>query len=191
LAGGPEAQGLETCASPLLFREAPPIGTSWNGNREQIASLYRDFAPAIHRQCLAVLRDPEEARDAMHEVFVKLFSARRLQDREHAAAWIYRVATHHCLNRVRNAHLRRDKLSQLSLDVASSVAPETFSERKLTQQLLSRFDETTCVVAVGVLVEGIEQTELAGLLGLSRRTVARKLEQFLATARALLNGGNA
>nr|WP_211194235.1 sigma-70 family RNA polymerase sigma factor [Pyxidicoccus fallax] len=190
MAGGAEAWDARP-APPLYSFVRPPIGTSWKGNREEIASLYRDFAPAIHRQCLAVLRDSEEARDATQEVFVKLFSARRLQDREHAAAWIYRVATHHCLNRVRNAQLHQGKLSQLSLDVASTVAPETFSARKLTQQLLSRFDETTCVVAVGVLVDGIEQTELATILGLSRRTVARKLEQFLAKARALLNGGNA
>ena len=59
--------------------------------------------------------------------------------------------------------------------------------RTLAQQVLSQFDEATQAVAVGVLVDGLEHEEVAEMLGISRRTVARKLERFLDTARAYLS----
>jgi RNA polymerase sigma-70 factor (ECF subfamily) len=36
---------------------------------------------------------------------------------------------------------------------------------------------------VGVIVDGMEHEEVAAALGVSRRTVARKLERFLENAR--------
>lgn len=52
--------------------------------------------------------------------------------------------------------------------------------------MLRRFDEVTQAIAVAVLVDGMAHEEVAGLLGLSRRSVARKLERFLDGARAFL-----
>jgi len=52
--------------------------------------------------------------------------------------------------------------------------------------VLARFDEVTRLVAVGVLVDGMEHEEVAAALGISRRSVARKLERFLDTARCFL-----
>ena len=55
--------------------------------------------------------------------------------------------------------------------------------------VLERFDEGTQAVAIGILVDGMEQEELAGALGISRKTVQRTLARFLFQARALLAGG--
>jgi len=52
--------------------------------------------------------------------------------------------------------------------------------------VLARFDEVTRLVAVGVLVDGMEHEEVAEVLGLSRRSVARKLERFLEGSRRFL-----
>ena len=53
--------------------------------------------------------------------------------------------------------------------------------------MLGRFDVQTQAIAVGVLVDGMEHEELAGALGISRRTVHRKLTRFLESARKLLD----
>ena len=49
--------------------------------------------------------------------------------------------------------------------------------------MLSRFDPATQAIAVAVLVDGMEQEEAARALGISRRTVRRKLDRFLENAR--------
>jgi RNA polymerase sigma-70 factor (ECF subfamily) len=159
---------------------------------ERIVSLYRELGPAVYRRCLRLLRDREAARDATQEVFVKLVrDIDRLSDRETALPWIYRVATNHCLNLLRDARRRGDAPGSAddALELVPGAAP-SFPDRALARQVLARFDVQTQAIAVGVLVDGMEHEEIAGALGISRRTVHRKLTKFLDRARALLGGGD-
>jgi RNA polymerase sigma-70 factor (ECF subfamily) len=155
------------------------------GERERAAEAYRTFGPAVYRRCLRLLRDREAAKDATQEVFVKLVrDLSRLQEPEVALPWLYRVATNHCLNLIRNAGRRGEEpMGELEL---SSAAPASFTDRHLAASVLSRFDEGTQAVAVGVLVDGMGHEELAGVLGISRKTVERRLARFLERARELI-----
>lgn len=156
---------------------------------EQAAQLYREYGPAVYRRCLRLLRDREAARDATQEVFVKLVrEASALEARENVLPWVYRVATNHCLNVLRNAERRGERGLPEELAVASREGPESWPDRHLARRVLARFDATTQAIAVGVLVDGMEQEEVAQALGISRRTVGRKLRRFLERARAFLAG---
>ena len=133
-----------------------------------------------------MLGDKEAARDATQEVFGKLMrDARKLESRDTALPWIYRVATNHCLNLRRNAG-RRGEEALPELEMAVPETPDAVPQRQLVQQMLARFDVQTQAVAVGVFVDGMEHEEVAQALGISRRTVARKLERFLGNARKYL-----
>jgi len=153
-------------------------------DRGKIAELYRTWGPAIYRRCLRLLRDTEAARDATQEVFRKaLSSPEKLVSADTALPFIYRVATNHCLNERRNAG-RRGETELMDLDVASEQ-PD-FPQRRLVQRVLARFDSRTQSIAVGVLVDGMEHEEVADALGISRKTVSRKLARFLENARKYL-----
>jgi RNA polymerase sigma-70 factor (ECF subfamily) len=153
-------------------------------HRSTAAELYRTYGPVVYRRCLRILKDQEAAKDATQEVFVKLIrDMSKLEDRETVLPWIYRVATNHCLNQRRNASRRGEDFESRPLELAASTDQDTLPDRLLVQGILSRFDATTQTVAVGVLVDGMEQEEVAELLGVSRRTVARKLARFLDLAR--------
>jgi RNA polymerase sigma-70 factor, ECF subfamily len=157
-------------------------------HRERVIRLYREFGPVVYRRCVRLLGDRESARDATQEVFVKLLRENRLLgDAEDVLPWIYRVTTHHCLNLRRDGRGRAAPGPADELDVVASAAAP-YPERRLAQQVLARFDPTTQAVAVGVLVDGMEREEVAGALGISRRTVHRKLARFLSGARRLLIG---
>ena len=165
-------------------------GSAGLEHRERVIQLYREFGPVVYRRCVRLLGDRESARDATQEVFVKLLREDRLQGQaEEVLPWIYRVATHHCLNLRRDRRVRGARRGDIdgALDVVASGAVP-FPGRLLAQQVLARFDPTTQAVAVGVLVDGMEREEVAGALGISRRTVHRKLARFLAGARHLLLG---
>jgi RNA polymerase sigma-70 factor (ECF subfamily) len=101
------------------------------------------------------------------------------------------VATNHCLNLGRNT--RRHAESDLAPELPSGARPEAeaLPDRRLAQQLLARVDEGTRAVAVGILVDGMERDEVAGVLGISRRTVSRRLAHFLSTSRKFLGRGRA
>jgi RNA polymerase sigma-70 factor (ECF subfamily) len=155
--------------------------------QEKAARLYREYGPVVYRRCLRLLKDREEARDATQEVFVKLIrDMKKLEDRETVLPWIYRVTTNHCLNTLR-AGKRHGMVGTeedaAALDIAQDAPQDLLPARQLSQAILSRFDQATQAVAVGVFVDGMEHEEVAAALGISRRTVARKLDRFLENAR--------
>ena len=158
--------------------------------RSQVSRLYRELGPAVYRRGLRLLGDRAAAEDATQEVFVKLLrDMDRLQDRETVLPWIFRVATNHCLNLRRDARKRGQDALAEDLDVVPDTrgdGPSAYPDRQLVQAILSRFDEETQAVAVGVFVDGMEHKEIANMLGISRRTVSRKLERFVESAREFL-----
>ncbi|GAO02718.1 RNA polymerase sigma factor [Anaeromyxobacter sp. PSR-1] len=158
-------------------------------DEQAAARLYRTYGPAVYRRCLRLLRDRELARDATQDVFVQLLRHWTPSTEPEAVLhWIYRVATNHCLNLLRNA--RRHGEQSLELAPARAAAGAAAEPQRLVaQRVLSRFDEVTQAVAVGVFVDGMEHEELARALGISRRTVSRRLDRFVESARQFLARG--
>ncbi len=159
--------------------------------RRQVTGLYRDFGPVVYRRCLRLLGDRAAAQDATQEVFVKLLgNMEQLQERDTVLPWIYRVATNHCLNLLRDARRRGEEAeteNPKALAAADGPArPDAFVDWELARSVLSRFDGDTQAVAVGVFVDGMNHDEVADVLGISRRTVSRKLERFVEGARRFL-----
>jgi RNA polymerase sigma-70 factor (ECF subfamily) len=154
--------------------------------RVRAAELFERYGPAVYRRCRRLLGDGEAARDATQEVFVQLVrNMPRLEDRETVLPWVYRVATNHCLN-VRRSQQRQGLSEGVDLEVLPSPVATAYPDRQLAAAVLARFDATTQAIAIGVLVDGMEQQEAAAALGLSTRTVSRKLERFLVNARKYL-----
>ncbi|MGC3997560.1 MAG: sigma-70 family RNA polymerase sigma factor [Anaeromyxobacter sp.] len=153
---------------------------------DRAVALYRTYGPAVYRRCLRLLRDGEAAQDATQEVFMKLLrDLGKLEDPTRALHWIYRVTTHHCLNLLRSARRRGQAAGPEALEVVPAPAVP-FPERRLARQVLERFDVETQAVALGVLVDGMEHEELAQALGVSRKTVQRRLNRFLEQAKEML-----
>ncbi len=150
------------------------------------AKLYREHGAVVYRRCLRLLKNRDAARDATQEVFMKLVrNIQQLDSRPDLVPWLYRVATNHCLNQLRNQARHGEQPGDFELHPYAQR--DDMPSRQLAQQLLARVDSETATIAVGSLVDGMEQDELAELLGVSRRTVARKLERFLAQAKKYLH----
>ncbi len=154
---------------------------------EELAALYRRCGAAIYRRCVKLLGDPAAAQDATQEVFIRFMNHQeRLDPRDDYLPWIFRVATNHCLNVLRDdARLSLHDPSSLP-DAGAPGEAAAFPERDLGRQLLRRFDETSQAVAVLTLVDGLSQDEVAEVLGTSRKTVGKKLRVFLERARRFM-----
>lgn len=153
----------------------------------RITELYDQYGPVILRRSLKLLRDQDGAKDATHDVFLKLL--RELPRETHpkaVLAWVYRTTTHHCLNILRETGRRRRREFQaaaLTWDVVAAPDQDRVPQRLLAADVLSRFDAMTRAVAVAVLVDGMTHEEVAVALNVSRKTVGRKIAGFLEQAR--------
>lgn len=166
------------------------------GQRRKVSALYREFGPVVYRRCLRLLGDRAGAQDATQEVFLKLLgNMEKLQERDTVLPWIYRVATNHCLNLLRDANRRGEEAASENSQGLSApdgpAHPDAFVDWELARSVLSRFDGDTQAVAVGVFVDGMNHDEVADALGISRRTVSRKLERFVEGARRFLGAEGA
>jgi len=78
------------------------------GDAESFGVLVERHQKRILHLCQRMLGDPEEARDAAQEVFLKAFrNAGRYRPRGKVYTWIYRIAVNHCLNRLRRRKVVR------------------------------------------------------------------------------------
>src|SRR3989441_12896390 len=103
--------------------------------------------------------------------------ARKLESRDTALPWIYRVATNHCLNLRRNAG-RRGEEALPEIEMAAPETPEAVPERQLVQRVLARFDAKTQAVGGGGFVGGMEDEEGADGVGGSRPGLAAEAERL-------------
>ncbi len=153
-----------------------------------VETLYKEHGHYVYQRCRAMLGDEDEAYDALQEVFVKVIRARpSFDDDRPILAWVNRVTTNHCLNRIRarryRRHLPLDELRNVP-DVSSTQFLHAISEnRDLLRRLLSAADARTQTVVVGYFFDEHGVDRIGAELGISVPTVRRVLKRFLTASR--------
>jgi RNA polymerase sigma factor (sigma-70 family) len=165
------------------------------GEPEGLAAAYDKYAGDLFGYCQSLLREPDDAADAVQDTFVIAASKLGgLRDRERLRAWLFAVARNECLHRLKS------RRASSSLQDAPEPADESAdvgveAERAETIALLR--------AAVGGLNDGerdvinqlwhgLEVAEVATVLGVSRNHVytlfSRARDQLEASVGVLLVG---
>jgi RNA polymerase sigma-70 factor (ECF subfamily) len=145
-------------------------------------NLYRTYGPMVLRRCRKLLRHEDDARDAMHDVFVQLLlHANRLEDRGQSSL-LYRIATNVCLNRLRGRARRGEQADDSLAGRIASAADDAArsSARSMLSRLFRRDDGSTATMAVLHLVDGMTLEEVAGEVGMSVSGVRKRLRRLRA-----------
>ncbi len=146
------------------------------------AELYRVYGPLVLRRARAMLGDEQAARDAAHDVFVKVLgSIAQFRHEASPVTWLYRVTTNQCLNVLRGK-LRRPEEPSEQTD-ASFEEGVSLDERLTLVAVLARVPEHLREIAVYYYLDQMSHDEIAELMGVSRRTVGNRLVEFHAAAR--------
>lgn len=143
----------------------------------EVEHFYRRYGPMVVRRCARLLRDPEKAADAMHDVFVEILRRKETLNGEAPSSLLLRTATNVCLNRLRSERRKpEDRDDELLLRIASAEDPEA---RPGARSLLSRiFDgerESTGTIAVLHLLDGLTLEEVAAEVDMSVSGVRKRL----------------
>ena len=151
-----------------------------------LQDLYERHAAQVLGRCRYLLRDEEEAKDALQEVFVKVLrSQAEFRAQASKATWMMRIATNHCLNLIRARRAQvHEQLRGLSKDRQQETEPP--ERRELVRVLLAAAPEEAQEIAVLYFVDELTQAEIAEACGRSLPTVRKRLREFLTAARAAL-----
>ena len=155
-------------------------------SEDRLSELYRRHGPAIYSRCRRLLRDEALAEDATQEVFLRVLRHLEKDPGDvKALQWIYRISTNHCLNVLRDRSGQAEPMGELP-EQASAHPEEALADRDLCLKVLGRTPEKLRAPALLHFVDGMDQGQVAETLGISRRTVINRLQEFTARARKLL-----
>jgi RNA polymerase sigma-70 factor, ECF subfamily len=175
----PEGEKKVEHYSPTIQGTEPEI--------ENASVIFKGDYQRIFRYIVSMVRDTAEAEDLTQETFLRAYQRRdSLRDVGAQTAWLYRIATHVCLDRLRQYARRSPKESSADLDDIDVAEPDTPS----LQQTLERDEMSECVQrylnrlsdsyrAVILLHDMHELTaaEIAQLLGESLATIKIRLHR--------------
>lgn len=145
-----------------------------------VERYYRTHGPMVLRRCRKLLRDEEQARDAMHDVFVQLLRHGERLDGTGPASLLFRIATNVCLNRLRTRRRQpEDGAEELMLRIAGTDDPAARSlARGLLRRLFAAGGDDSAVVAVLYLHDRMTLEEVAAELKMSVSGVRKRLRKL-------------
>jgi RNA polymerase sigma-70 factor (ECF subfamily) len=133
-----------------------------------------------------MLDTDQAAEDATQETFVRVHRhIERAPDSREALAWIYRIATNYCLNEIRDRKKRPELREQLP-ELPDGLGEGRLADRDLARRLVKHTPDQLRTIAWLYHVDGLQQDEIANVLGISRRTVVSRLQQFVDHSRKFI-----
>jgi RNA polymerase sigma factor (sigma-70 family) len=146
----------------------------------------------VLRRCRWMLKDEERARDAMHDVFVRLMKYEHQLKDTYPSSLLYTMATNICLNIIRSRKLEPDTgVDERLLDIAKSEEPEAgWGARLLLQKLFKKEQASTRTMAVLHYLDGMTLEETAREVKLSVSGVRKRLRNLRQSLRELEGAEN-
>lgn len=146
-----------------------------------VEALYREFGPMVLRRCRSLLKNEEQAVEAMQDTFVHVLKRADRLEVHAPSSLLYRAATNTCLNEIRRAK-RHPTTADEELLARIAAAPE--EEGTVARQMLDRLFRTakpsTRTIAVLHLLDGMTLEEVAAEVGLSVSGVRLRLRNLRA-----------
>ncbi len=139
--------------------------------------IYRKYGAIVQRRAWGILGDEQSAKDAVQEVFIRAIRSREnFRGEASVTSWIYRITTNYCLNVIRD---RARRVELLAANAVAEVAFEPTTDSQIAvSRVLAQLPEELREIAVYFFVDQMNRDEIAALLGVSRRTIGYRLEEF-------------
>ncbi|MDX2093102.1 MAG: sigma-70 family RNA polymerase sigma factor [Kofleriaceae bacterium] len=141
-------------------------------------SAYRAYGPALVRKAERMLRSREDAVDVVHALFVDLIAT---WSRDVDLAYLYRAVTNRCLNVVRDRGTRA-RLLEREQQAVAPIGRVRLEDQVVGVALLAaladRLDQGHMEVLIARFVDDMTQEEIATHLGLSRKTIGKRLDRI-------------
>jgi len=149
------------------------------------------FGPALVRKAERLLRSREDAIDVVHALFADLIPT---WTPAVDLPYLYRAVTNRCLNLVRDRGTRARLLAReptAAAPVGRVRLDDEIVGLGLIAALAERLDDAHLQVLVCRFVDDMTQDEIAAQLGVSRKTIGKRLDRIRDAVTALRAGEDA
>ena len=177
------------------MRDSELVASIVAGDPDGLAAAYDKYAGDLYGYCRSLLRDPNDAADAVQDTFVIAASKLAgLRDRERLRAWLFAVARNECLHRLKSRNAAaplHDAPEQADDSVDVGGAAERAETVALIRAAVGGLNDGERDV-INQYWHGLEVPEVAAVLGVSRNHAytlfSRARDQLEASVAVLLVG---
>jgi len=137
--------------------------------------LYQRHGRALLRKAERILRSKDDAQDMVHALFVDLLQ----KGEEPDLPYLYRAITNRCLGFLRDESNRARLLEAHDVALFGPVRTRCDDQvigMDMLLKLSAAVDERTLEIVCFRYLDDMTQEEIAVLLGLSRKTIGKKLD---------------
>lgn len=91
-------------------------GYKSSGDNSYMAVLYQRYLHLMYGVCMKYLKDQDESKDAVQQIFEKLLLDINRHEISHFKSWLHTVTKNHCLMHLRSEKSTFDKKEELKKD---------------------------------------------------------------------------
>ena len=160
-----------------------------------VADAYRRYGPALLRKAERILQNPDDAGDIVQALFVDLMTREASPDTGAIELrYLYRAVTNRCLNHLRDGK-NRQRLLEIQTAALRGPVRTQVEDRiiglEVLVELVRELDGRSAEILICRYWDDMSQDEIAALLGVSRKTVGKRLARISARVAELMtqNGG--
>ncbi len=153
------------------------LGNSAN-NKVAFEALFRKLQPGLVRFAFIHLRDQEDAREVVQEVFINVWDKRdQLDFAEELKYYLFRSVKNGCLNLI-----KKRRLDTVSLEEGMTAAEEQSQDESDTQRRfksvmaqVNQLPEMCREIFLMSRMEGLSHKEIAEILEIAPKTVENQI----------------
>lgn len=155
--------------------------------KDEFIELYTGIYKDLYRYALYILRNREEAEDAVSEAVVDAYAEfDKLRDKGAFRGWIFRILSIKCKRKIKGYVNREDELDE-SIDSKVFKETEDIAGRVDLYNAFARLDDRERQILALSVIAGYEGEEVAKLMNMNHNTVRTIKSRALGKMRKMLN----
>lgn len=159
--------------------------------------LYRRYANKVYGKCFSILRNEDEARDAMQEIFVKIMlNLGNFGEKSQFSTWIYSITYNFCIDLIRKRKKEKTVFSEdieRAPDVAADDIPDEYlmaMDIKILNQVMETLSEGDRMILVMKYQDDFSIRDIALKLNKTESAVKMKIKRAKEKAKELFEKKN-
>jgi RNA polymerase sigma factor (sigma-70 family) len=147
--------------------------------------LYRKYAGKVYGKCLSILRNDEQAQDAMQDIFMRiLLNLATFNEKSTFSTWLYSVTYNHCIDLIRKRKKEQTLFSDEEVERAPDVAADDIPDEymlamdvKHLQTVLDELDEDDRLILLMKYQDDMSIKDIADVLRKTESAIKMKIKR--------------
>ncbi len=163
-------------------------------NSYYFSQLYRKYAGKVYGKCLSILRNEDEAKDAVQDIFVKIMlNLVNFGEKSQFSTWIYSITYNFCIDLIRKRKKEKTLFGddmERAPDVAEDDVPDEFMlemDVKYLKRVLEDLSTGDRMILLMKYQDDMSIKEIADTIDKTESAVKMKIKRAKYKAQELFN----